>query len=193
MGTPSWTGVSCLRAVGFTSSKPRRYDWGCPGRFEVLSMFRSEFAYGLTRSDFWLRHTQLKEYLKEHKLPQNGEKEAQISRIQVHIDGQATLVDGVHPYRLAPAALRKVCTSACSPPPTPNYCVNEARSFDCAARIQAVAQRGLNPMGDKDELVKLLVDSLKSEQPGSKASGATPLPPLLDLPTRRMCKRAHNR
>ena len=40
-----------------------------------------------------------------------------------------------------------------------------------AALKKTVARKGLNPMGDKDELVKLLVDCLKSEQRSSAPSG----------------------
>jgi hypothetical protein len=81
----------------------------------------------------------LKAYLKSVGQSQSGEKPSLILRIDLHVQSRGLQVNGVDPFLLKPGDLRK-----------------------------AVAARGMNPMGDKDELMELLVKRLVVE------SGAAP-------------------
>lgn len=85
---------------------------------------------------------ELKEYLKAHKQPQAGEKEDLMLRVTLHVRSRGLKIDDKDPFELKPAELRKAC-----------------------------AQRGLNPMGERDELLKLIVDAAASSSGGGDGSG----------------------
>ena len=74
--------------------------------------------------------------------PTAGEKPALMLRIELHVNSRGLLVNGVDPFDLKPADLRK-----------------------------AVAARGLNPMGDRDELLGLLIPRALEEQQQSRGGG----------------------
>jgi len=84
----------------------------------------------------------LKAYLKAHKQPQAGEKEDLVARVTLHVQSRSLKIDGRDPFDLKPAELRKAC-----------------------------AQRGLNPMGERDELLKLLIDAEGGGGGGGGGSG----------------------
>jgi hypothetical protein len=85
---------------------------------------------------------ELKEYLKAHKQPQAGEKEDLVARVTLHVRSRSLKIDERDPFDLKPAELRKAC-----------------------------AQRGLNPMGERDELLKLLIDAEGGSGGGGGSSG----------------------
>jgi hypothetical protein len=73
---------------------------------------------------------ELKAYLKAHKQPQAGEKDDLVTRVTLHVRSRGLKIEDKDPFELKPAELRKAC-----------------------------AQRGLNPMGERDELLQLLIDA----------------------------------
>ena len=79
-----------------------------------------------------LKAGELKNFLKEKKIKQSGEKGFLIWRIKSFIECQDKLIDGVHPLCLKGAKLRKAC-----------------------------AQRSLSCIGNDDEMHELLVTYLK--------------------------------
>jgi hypothetical protein len=85
---------------------------------------------------------ELKEYLKANKQPQAGEKEDLVARVTLHVRSRSLKIDERDPFDLKPAELRKAC-----------------------------AQRGLNPMGERDELLKLLIDAEGGSGGGGGSSG----------------------
>lgn len=90
-----------------------------------------------------LKIPDLKAFLKEHSLTTTGEKETLMWRIRTFFEGEKFQVEGVNPVKMKPAVLR-----------------------------QAVARRGLNPIGTQDELLQRLIPYLK-ENPTSVAAEHT--------------------
>jgi hypothetical protein len=107
----------------------------------VLSIFCPPFLSSLF-AYMQAKVGDLKEYLKAHKQPQAGEKDDLVSRVTMHVASRALKIDDKDPFELKPAELRKAC-----------------------------AQRGLNPMGERDELLKLLIESAQSGDGGGSSSG----------------------
>ena len=86
---------------------------------------------------------ELKAYLKANKQPQAGEKDDLVTRVTLHVRSRDLKIDDKDPFDLKPAELRKAC-----------------------------AQRGLNPMGERDELLQLLIDAGGGGGGSSSNSGA---------------------
>ena len=83
---------------------------------------------------------ELKGYLKSFKQPQAGEKDDLVMRVTLHVQSRGLKIEDKDPFDLKPAELRKAC-----------------------------AQRGLNPMGERDELLKLLIESAGGSGAGGGA------------------------
>ena len=86
---------------------------------------------------------ELKEYLKAHKQPQTGEKDDLVLRVTLHARSRGLKIDDKDPFELKPAELRKAC-----------------------------AQRGLNPMGERDELLKMIIEAASSSDGGAVGTAA---------------------
>ena len=86
---------------------------------------------------------ELKGYLKSFKQPQAGEKDDLVMRVTLHVQSRGLKIEDKDPFDLKPAELRKAC-----------------------------AQRGLNPMGERDELLKLLIESAGGSGAGGGAGAA---------------------
>jgi hypothetical protein len=103
--------------------------------------FSSHLAQRVWNRIFRLAAPRLKNLHGPHS-PQAGEKEDLVLRCSLHVRSEGLDVgDGRNPFDLKPAELRK-----------------------------AVAQRGLNPMGEKDELLQLLIDHIEKESGGGGAA-----------------------